>query len=72
MSRLPALPPISPAGTSLGTGEAAVAKASAAPPPTAPVEAPRLIASAISQLDNAVAVPINGSDMSLDHESLTG
>ena len=78
MSRLPALPPISPAGDALEAGTTAVAKASqpssgsAAPPPHAPAEMPRLTASSIQHLDNAIAVPIEGSDMSWDNDGYTG
>ena len=69
MSRLPALPPTSPAGDTLEAGTTAVAKASqpssgsAAPPPTAPAEVPRLTATTIQHLDNAIAVPIEGSEL---------
>ena len=78
MSRLPALPPTSPAGDTLEAGTIAVAKASqpssgsAAPPPTAPAEVPRLTATTIQHLDNAIAVPIEGSDMSWENDGYTG
>ena len=78
MSRLPALPPISPAGDTLDAGTIAVAKASqppsgsAAPPPTAPAEVPRLTATTIQHLDSAIAVPIEGSDMSWENDGYTG